>query len=71
MSDLHWMLIRALVGDRRRSGNNHLTPAAERVAFTNRQAEIATAVARRYGKTPEDLFDYRRADAILGGHPYE
>ena len=53
---------RLLAGERRRSPRHN----AERVRVTNRVSDLELQVARMYGKTPEELFDYHRADRILG-----
>lgn len=37
----------------------------ERVDVVNRQYAAAVRLARKVGSTPEDLLDYRRADALL------
>lgn len=58
-----WRRLMQLVrGERRHSFRLN----AERVQVTNRQYEAAVRLARHLGTTPEDLFDYRRADRILG-----
>lgn len=49
-------------GDRRR--RMRIDP--ERVNVTNRLANAEIRLARHVGTTPEELFDYRRADHILG-----
>jgi hypothetical protein len=38
---------------------------AEKVAYVNRQYDVALKVARKLRTTPEELLDYRRADRIL------
>lgn len=52
-----------LTGDRRR--RQRIDP--ERVNVTNRLADAELRLARKLRTTPEELFDYRRADRILGG----
>lgn len=54
--------IRRLVGGERRRAPRH---DRAQVAVTNRLANAEIRLAKKLGTTPEELFDYRRADSIL------
>lgn len=56
-------LRRLLAGERRRVPRYN----AEKVHVTNRIADVELRLARHLRMAPEDLYDYRRADSILGG----
>jgi hypothetical protein len=53
--------MRRLRGERRHRPREN----AEKVAYVNRQYDVALKVARKLRTTPEELLDYRRADRIL------
>lgn len=63
MRELVARLHRWLGGERRRMPRYN----AEMVTVTNRLYDAEVRLARKLGTTPEELFDYRRADSILGG----
>lgn len=56
-------LRRFLSGERRRVPR----PNAEHVQVSRRMAAVELRLARHLRVAPEDLYDYRRADTILGG----
>ena len=53
-----------LSGERRRQPRYN----PEKLQVVNRQAVVAETLARRLGTTPDELYDYRVADRILGRH---
>lgn len=67
MNDLPFWLMRMLRGERRHTTRHN----AEMVQVTNRLANAELTLSRKLGTTPERLFDYKRADAILGGSRHD
>jgi hypothetical protein len=53
--------MRRMRGERRHRPREN----AEKVAYVNRQYDVALKAARKLRTTPEELLDYRRADRIL------